>query len=158
MFGSGWNYLRCKRQALCHRMHDRRIRRFNLAHVSGRMWTHTANRYDIGIAGDVDGSGKIDLNDVILALQIVTGSSNIAGTVQSNGDINRDRRIGIEEAIFILQYISKEKNKFFLLNPFFLTMKFKTFISKNKRKELCPNCARQGQLFPNSSKFLLWNF
>ena len=56
------------------------------------------------IAGDIDGSGAIDLRDLILTLQIVSRTTPTAPI--HRGDVNGDGRIGIEEAIHILQVVS----------------------------------------------------
>lgn len=52
-------------------------------------------------AGDVNGDGQIDLQDAIMALQILSNSS-VSG-VQLGADTNNDQAIGAPEAIFILQ-------------------------------------------------------
>ena len=55
------------------------------------------------IAGDIDGSGSVDMRDMILTLQAVSG---IEPTVTIHrGDVNGDGRIGMEEAIYILQVV-----------------------------------------------------
>jgi len=50
--------------------------------------------------GDVDGSGSVDLADVILSLQIASGLSPEG--VQITADMSGDQRIGIEEALYAL--------------------------------------------------------
>ncbi|NTW88324.1 MAG: hypothetical protein HGB26_04195 [Desulfobulbaceae bacterium] len=54
--------------------------------------------------GDVNGDGTIDLLDVILALQIVTGQDVGGVTVQADAD--GDGRIGIVEAIRALRKLA----------------------------------------------------
>ncbi len=56
------------------------------------------------ISGDVNGDGKINLNDAILALKILSGIET-AETIYSDADINNDGKIGIEEVIYILRKI-----------------------------------------------------
>jgi len=55
--------------------------------------------------GDINGDGQINLTDVILTLQIVSGS-DITG-VQHSRDVNSDGVIGLAEAIYILKYIAE---------------------------------------------------
>ena len=60
------------------------------------------------LPGDVDASGKVDLGDAILVLQILTGmvlGDDIA--IDLNADVDRDRKIGMENANFILQTLSQ---------------------------------------------------
>ncbi len=52
--------------------------------------------------GDLDGNGVIDLKDVIVALQILTG---LKPSVLLAADINGDGKIGLEEVIYILQRV-----------------------------------------------------
>jgi hypothetical protein len=55
------------------------------------------------LQGDVSGNGEVNLEDAILALQVVSG---LTPTVVLTGDVNADNRIGLPEAIYILQEIS----------------------------------------------------
>jgi subtilisin family serine protease len=59
----------------------------------------------IRMPGDLTGDGRIQLGDLILGLQILSGMSPIFA---SNGaaDVNKDSRIGLEEVIFILQWMA----------------------------------------------------
>ncbi len=50
--------------------------------------------------GDVDGSGKIDLLDLMMTLQVISGET-LGSDVYKGGDINGDGKIGSEEAIYI---------------------------------------------------------
>ena len=59
------------------------------------------------IAGDIDGSGAIDLKDLILTIQIISGTTPTAPI--HRGDVNGDGRIGIEESVYVLQIISEQK-------------------------------------------------
>ena len=54
--------------------------------------------------GDVNGDGRIDLQDAVLALQIVAGFSP-AG-IQRSADVSGDMAVGMQEAIFVLQKIA----------------------------------------------------
>jgi len=55
------------------------------------------------IAGDVNGINGVDLADVVLALQIISG---IAPALDASieADVNQDGKIGIEESIYALQW------------------------------------------------------
>jgi hypothetical protein len=56
--------------------------------------------------GDIDGNGSVDLIDVILSLQIVTGGQPDA-LIHLGADVNGDARIGLEEALHSLQEASQ---------------------------------------------------
>ena len=56
----------------------------------------------LGVKGDFDGSGLVDISDAILALQIISGLTP-AATVYKNADVNNDSRIGIADVIYIMQ-------------------------------------------------------
>lgn len=61
------------------------------------------------LKGDVDGNKKLDLTDAILALQVVSEMKpqGIRPYYPLSGiDVNGDDRIGIEEAIYVLQKVS----------------------------------------------------
>jgi hypothetical protein len=53
--------------------------------------------------GDVSGNGEVNLEDAILALQVVSGFTS---AVTLPGEVNADNRIGLPEAIYILQTVS----------------------------------------------------
>jgi hypothetical protein len=55
------------------------------------------------LPGDVSGNGEVNLEDAVLALRVVSG---IAATVVQTGGVDADSRIGLSEAIYILQAIS----------------------------------------------------
>jgi len=54
------------------------------------------------LAGDVNGDTTVDLTDAILSLKSIT-SDTTAFTITTDGDVNSDQKIGLEEAIKILQ-------------------------------------------------------
>ena len=54
--------------------------------------------------GDIDGNGIIDLNDIVSALKLFVNAEDII--VNSNADVNKDGKIGVEEVIWLLQLIS----------------------------------------------------
>ncbi len=55
------------------------------------------------IAGDINGNGKIELEDGLMALQVLCGIINRSNAFCSHADINGDGRIGLEEAIYAIQ-------------------------------------------------------
>lgn len=55
------------------------------------------------VPGDLTGDGSVDLKDLILALQIVTGSDN---SPDMNGEVNHDSTIGMAEALYIMQQLT----------------------------------------------------
>ncbi|MCP4350014.1 MAG: hypothetical protein GY795_31430 [Desulfobacterales bacterium] len=57
------------------------------------------------IPGDIDNSGTSDLSDIILAIKIVSGIV-LEQDVHTKADVNGDGKIGMEEALHILQKIS----------------------------------------------------
>lgn len=57
----------------------------------------------IVLRGDVNGDGKLDLADAILALQIHSRIDTTAKTIILQADADEDGKIGFAEALFILQ-------------------------------------------------------
>jgi putative cofactor-binding repeat protein len=55
--------------------------------------------------GDIDGSLAVDLTDAILALQVMAGIQPSA-TIFLEADVNYDGRVGLEEAIYIMQRVA----------------------------------------------------
>ncbi len=55
------------------------------------------------VSGDIDCNGVAELSDAVIGLKILAGAVKC---VFSEADINEDRKIGIEEVIYILQGIS----------------------------------------------------
>jgi len=56
--------------------------------------------------GDVNNDGSLELADLIISLQVVTGmdpAADLSGYAESGADVNNDGRIGLEESIYILQ-------------------------------------------------------
>jgi len=59
--------------------------------------------------GDVDGNGKVEMQDTIFALQVVSGRTP-ASPINPQGDVDGDQKIGLPEAIFGIQYIAELRN------------------------------------------------
>jgi hypothetical protein len=57
--------------------------------------------FTILLKGDLDGDGDIDLGDVITGLKAVAG--NTSENISTGGDVNGDKKIGVEEAIYSMQ-------------------------------------------------------
>ncbi len=61
----------------------------------------------IGLPGDVDGSGIVNITDAILALQVISKVPLPASvSIQMQADVNGDGMIGMAEVIYILQKIT----------------------------------------------------
>jgi hypothetical protein len=56
------------------------------------------------IPGDVDGNNLIDIKDAIAALKMLTETET--SPVNKRADVNKDNKIGIEEAVFALQFVA----------------------------------------------------
>lgn len=57
------------------------------------------------LAGDLDGDLDVDLADAILATRILIGIEPQAA-LYVTGDVNQDRRLGLEDILFILQNVA----------------------------------------------------
>ncbi|OQX27912.1 MAG: hypothetical protein BWK80_03000 [Desulfobacteraceae bacterium IS3] len=64
------------------------------------------------VVADTDSSGSVDLKDAVLALKILAGTAETLNIVtwppHPGSDVNSDDRIGMEEAVYILRYVSSE--------------------------------------------------
>lgn len=58
------------------------------------------------LAGDIDNSQAVDLTDAILCLQVASGVAP-PSTVYKEADINGDGKIGVLEAVYILQKVGE---------------------------------------------------
>ncbi len=67
------------------------------------------------IPGDADGSGTVDLQDVITAIQVCAGMN--PADVDSEADVNNDGKIGLEEAVFVLAQIAEPQKGRAVLGP-----------------------------------------
>lgn len=57
------------------------------------------------MAGDINGDGVIDVNDVIMAMQHVLGLTQLNENQQLAADVNADGTINIEDLVLIMRYI-----------------------------------------------------
>ena len=55
--------------------------------------------------GDIDHDGEVDLNDLILSLQVLTGIAS-SPDVHKEADFNFDGRIGFHEVLYIMDKAS----------------------------------------------------
>jgi hypothetical protein len=59
--------------------------------------------------GDINGDGNIDLTDVLVALQVISGLNpegvDLENYASSGADVNGDRKIGWEEVVYIVQRV-----------------------------------------------------
>ncbi|WP_207679743.1 C13 family peptidase [Desulfonema magnum] len=59
---------------------------------------------------DINGNGETDLGDAIMALKVITGISNSVPPLSEDSmaliDVNGDKKIGMEEAIYILRNLA----------------------------------------------------
>jgi len=62
-------------------------------------WSFTLDVW-LGMPGDLDNSGAVDLEDLVLGLKVLTGSPV---AVRLEGDVNSDGRIGMVDVLYILQ-------------------------------------------------------
>ncbi|MGD9975260.1 MAG: SBBP repeat-containing protein [Desulfatirhabdiaceae bacterium] len=68
-------------------------------------WDAVIGKLRIGLMGDVNGNGKVDLEDSILALEILAGKQP-ATTIRPAADVNGDGKIGVAEVIYILRQVA----------------------------------------------------
>ncbi len=62
----------------------------------------------VRLPGDVDGNGKVELADAVLALKIMAGFTiSPPQTVNLNADVDGDRKIGMAEVVYILRTLAK---------------------------------------------------
>ena len=63
-------------------------------------WTHTNRLTGVFMFGDIDGSKHLELSDVIVALELMTGAPTSLPFLTA--DVNGDFQIGVEEALYIV--------------------------------------------------------
>ena len=73
--------------------------------LTGGFQTGISFRVDVGVCGDLNDDGNVDVFDTIIILHIIVG--NIAPTSSQLilGDVDRDGDITVFDAIFVLQHI-----------------------------------------------------
>ncbi len=57
------------------------------------------------VRGDVDGNGVVTLGDAVIALQLISGIDPLTA-IDGNADVNGDGRIGVAEAIYVLDLLA----------------------------------------------------
>ena len=62
------------------------------------------------VKGDIDGSGHVDLKDAVAAFRILTGLPPGNVSITENTDMNGNRKIGLEEAVSLLQYLAGRRS------------------------------------------------
>jgi hypothetical protein len=75
------------------------------ASYDGHDFQIIGNRMTGDRAGDMDRDKDVDLKDLIMVLKTVSGNS-VSG-VSADADVNNDQRIGIPDAIYILQILAR---------------------------------------------------
>lgn len=58
----------------------------------------------LSMRGDISGNGTVDIQDAIIALQVLSGISP-SQAVNLGADVNGDAKIGLSEAIFIMRRV-----------------------------------------------------
>jgi hypothetical protein len=72
--------------------------------VSGGFWPAAFLELIFMIAGDVNGDRVVDLKDAIIALEILSDMD--VEKINRRADVNDDYKIGVPEAVFVLQEVS----------------------------------------------------
>ncbi len=80
---------------------------FRTRYLSSK-WALVAKR-EIFKSGDIDSNGTVDLRDAISGLQICV-QVPVYSTISTEADVNEDRKIGLEDVIYILQKITAVRN------------------------------------------------
>jgi len=62
-------------------------------------------RITVGISGDADDNGIVELRDVVIMLQVLTGI--VPNDICLGADVNSDGKIGMEEVVFALEEVRK---------------------------------------------------
>ena len=65
-------------------------------------WSASESGYTSLIPGDIDGNGTVNLTDAIVTLQLLSGMTTSL-PVHASGDVNGNKKIGIEEVSYILK-------------------------------------------------------
>jgi hypothetical protein len=59
-----------------------------------------------GLSADINGDGSLNLKDIIMVMQHLSGIDVTNDCYLANGDINNDNKIGIQEVIYLLQVLT----------------------------------------------------
>jgi hypothetical protein len=70
----------------------------------GGAWRRTIIEYH---PGDVSGDGHVTLADAVLAVKVACGVDANGGHVTVGGDVNGNQKIGLEEAVYVLQTVAE---------------------------------------------------
>ncbi len=62
---------------------------------------------EANMAGDINHNGAVDLQDAILGLKVLAGISE--KTIYTDTEVSDDRKTGMEEVIYVLQFISGKR-------------------------------------------------
>ncbi len=89
-------------------LHDPPEASYTIAYVNNAFSSRVFNLFTVQPPekGDVSNDGDVDLEDALLALQIVSGTKPADAL---DGDVNADNRIDLREALYILQKISGQR-------------------------------------------------
>ena len=67
--------------------------------IETALWT-------IGGAGDVNGDGQVSLSDAVVTLQCAAHGTTEATVVTKEADVDGDERIGLPEALYVMQRVA----------------------------------------------------
>ncbi len=84
--------------------------------VSASEQTLRIRQSEVNNMGDVDGNGVIDLRDVVLALQVVSGMNPGGIALDDEMDINHDGKIGLEEPVYLLREIAEMEDGYGIID------------------------------------------
>jgi hypothetical protein len=70
--------------------------------IAGASFTVNQPGASAVMMGDINGDAAIDITDAVLAIQVISGITP-EQSINSNADVNEDGKIGLPEAIYILQ-------------------------------------------------------
>ncbi len=77
-----------------------------ILHYAGSSWTDKTLPKADTTPGDVDNDEIVNLADAVLALKISAGTDVSGQILNSDASIGTNNRIGMEDAVFILQVVA----------------------------------------------------